>query len=345
MQSCNLEIFSLYTVAVTIRELSDLKDLRAYDLWVRQHVDGSLWQSPEWKEFQEKRGRTVRIFTMEDDRILLSALVVIDRTSMGLCTWDIPRGPLVHNSGVHARDAEQFLMHMENQAKRDGCYALYFSPCHAFESIVGWKNKKLSPRHEQPEATIVVDLRLSEEEILAQMHQKGRYNIRLAQRNGVTVDQSAHVGAFYALVKETAQRDGFTPLPEEQYRLFLRTVPDSFLLLAYAPGEEKPIAGLIGVMWNGRGIYYYGASSHGHRSLMAPSLLQWEAMRFCKTRGCTTYDLFGIAPPDGQDHHLGGVTDFKRKLGGSVVTYPPEHRLVLRPFAAAVLTMKRRMWR
>jgi lipid II:glycine glycyltransferase (peptidoglycan interpeptide bridge formation enzyme) len=101
----------------------------------------------------------------------------------------------------------------------------------------------------------------------------------------------------------------------------------------------------MGVSWNKTGIYYYGASLHEHRPLMAPYLLQWEAMHICRARQCHDYDLFGIAPPDASEHHLRGVTDFKRKFGGRTVTYPPERTLRLRPVASAMLAMKRRLWR
>lgn len=332
-----------HTIAMTIREFSSIEDIAAYDRWLRGHIDGTLWQSLEWKAFQEQRNRKTRLFVLDDGRILGSALAVIDQTSLGLCTWDIPRGPLIADKGVRQRDVQDFLAHLRGAAKHDGCYALYFSPCHAFEALLDPKNKKRSARHEQPEATIMIDLRPSEEDILAQMHQKGRYNIKVAQKNGVTVEQSAHVGAFYKLIQETAERDGFRPPSLEHYRLFLRTIPDSFLLLAYVSGQQEPIAGLIGAVWNGRGIYYYGASSQTHRNLMAPSLLQWEAMLLCKKQKCTSYDLFGIAPPDAESHYLSGVTDFKRKFGGTVIHYPPEHRLLLRPLAARLLAAKRKI--
>ena len=108
--------------------------------------------------------------------------------------------------------------------------------------------------------------------------------------------------------------------------------------------REKPIAGLIGVIWEKTGIYYYGASSYEHRALMAPYLLQWEAMKYCKAQGCTQYDLLGIAPPDaGTDHPWQGISGFKEKFGGKVVMYPPEQMMVLRPVMQKLLTLKRKL--
>ncbi len=105
--------------------------------------------------------------------------------------------------------------------------------------------------------------------------------------------------------------------------------------------------------WNKLGIYYYGASSYEHRSLMAPYLLQWKAMEHCKELGCLTYDLLGVAPPENaassqlqaasSPHPWAGITDFKEKFGGELIEYPHEQQIVLRPFALKALTLKRQL--
>ena len=158
------------------------------------------------------------------------------------------------------------------------------------------------------------------------MHQKGRYNIRVAEKNGVYVEHSGDIDALYTLAKATSERDGFRCLPKDHYEKFLNDLPGAFLLLAYtgirvnertparrnfSGGGSKrattPVAALLGIIWparqssqsgggNNQGIYYYGASSYAHRSLMAPYALQWAAIRHCRASGCHFYDLLGIAP-------------------------------------------------
>ncbi|MDB4977816.1 MAG: hypothetical protein JWM56_2 [Candidatus Peribacteria bacterium] len=326
---------------MTIRHITSAEDLTAYDTWIKSHPQGTLWQSLEWRSYQEVLGRKTRVYIAEDDRrhILASALVVIDRTSMNISTWDIPRGPVIAMG--YELSAISLVEKIRDDAKKEKCLSLFLSPAYPLKA----HSLKLTAsfRHQQPDATIHIHLTQTEDELLAHMHQKGRYNIRLAAKNGVTVEQSADVYSFYQLVKETAQRDGFTPPPMKTYEVFLRHLPGSFLMLAYAPGIQQAVAGLMGVLWNGTGIYYYGASSHEHRALMAPSLLQWETMKFCKTQQCHTYDLFGIAPPDSVQHPWAGVTDFKRKFGGETIVYPPEQQITLRPLTAAALKLKRRV--
>ena len=365
-----------------IRLLTSPDDFRTYDGWVRSHPEGSLWQSLEWKQFQEALGRAVRIYvTEEDGTIAASALVVIDRTSFGLSTWEIPRGPLwVTDYGSRITD---FLEKIVADAKKTTIVSVLFSPAQIFRNPpfrprgpsgpCGKFAIRYSHRFVMPEATRIVDLTLAEDDLLAQMKPKGRYNIRLAEKHGVTVAISRDVDAYAALAEETARRDGFRGHTQTFYNHFLQDVPGSFLLLAHLPEnakktpsegrqdslgslpEARPIAGLLGVMWGTTGIYYYGASGNQNRDVMAPYALQWEAMRHCKTHGCISYDLFGIAPgtetpsaetpqsPRG-DHPWSGVSDFKAKFGGRVVHEPPEQEIVLRPGVKMLLGLKRKLF-
>ncbi len=229
-------------------------------------------------------------------------------------------------------------------AKMSGCLCLYLSPSSSFPISHFTFPIRASARHEQPEATRVVDLTLPEDQLLAQMKPKGRYNISVARKNGVRVEESKDVDAFVHLIRQTAGRDGFTALPDATYRAFSEQLPGSFLLLASMPASGRPVAGLMGVVWNGRSVYYYGASDYAYRPAMAPYLLQWEAMQRCKAKGCASYDLLGIAPPGTDSRHpWAGISGFKEKFGGTVVTYPEEQQIVLRPLAQRLLKMKRRL--
>jgi len=289
----------------------------------------------------EALGRDVRLYVFEAGNVIkASALVVIDRTLFGFSTWEIPRGPLL--SDQWAEDSEQyenFLEQILKDAQKERCIIFYCSPLHPLPT--GHWSLITSKRYVHCEATRIIDLTESEESLLAQMHQKGRYNIRVAQKHEITVKQSDDIDAFYTLLGDTGTRDGFTIHPKLHYKAFLQHLRGSFLLLAFTK-DSKPIAGLLGVIWDKKGIYYYGASSYASRALMAPYLVQWEAMRHCKTRGCKTYDLLGIAPHSDQPHPWGGMSAFKEKFGGKIVTYPPEQQIVLRPWIAKMLRWKRK---
>lgn len=345
-----------------VRLLTTVPDLRAYEEWLAHHPDATLWQSPAWKAYQESLGRRTRLYgAVEEGKIRASALVIVDTTAAGLCVWDIPRGPLIAISDErlavsdeHRAISERLLEAIIRDARHERCLCLYLSPVLSLPA--SRYPLAASPRHEQPEATRMIDLSESEEGILAQMHQKGRYNIKVADKNGVRVEESRDTAAFARLMAETAARDGFRGPSQRQFEAFLHGVPGSFLLLAYGPSAgsssvdpgnaSQPIGGLIGAQWKNCGIYYYGASDYEQRALMAPYALQWAAMRLCRERGCVRYDLLGVAPPDAPaDHPWQGISGFKEKFGGAVITYPAEQRIVLKPVLATLLAMKRKIFR
>lgn len=336
---------------MTVTVLQTPEQLEQYDQWVREHPQGNLWQSLAWKQYQESLGRKTRIYaSLEGSQIIASALVVIDRTVGGFSTWDVPRGPLLkEKEESHKWETYQTLMEqIREDARKDQCISLFLSPHYPLPT----NNYSRSPRHEQPEATRILDLTVSKEELLAQMHPKGRYNIKVAEKHGIHIKESKDIDAYHALAQSTARRDGFRIPSKRQLEAFLN-LKGSFLLLAYTSApthyslpttHSPPIAGLLGVIWRNTGIYYYGASDHASRALMAPYLLQWEAMKYCKAQGCIQYDLLGIAPTTNSTHPWSGISAFKEKFGGQVVQYAPEQMITLRPLTAFALKIKRSMF-
>ena len=288
-----------------VRQLTSNGDLKRYDGWLRSHPQGTLWQSLERQQYVESLGQQTRLYVAENDgQIIASALVVIDKTAFGFSTWEIPHGP-IWAEGVERGALDYLLEIIISDARKNKCFAFYISPINTL--LPTPYALRPSHRHVYPEATRLIDLRPPEAEILKQMKQKGRYNIRVAEKHGVQVKESTDIDSFYRLVSQTSGRDGFTALPKKNYQSFLNHLPGSFLLLAYSSessassesseSSQNPIAGLLGVIWNGVGIYYYGASDYAYRPFMAPYALQWAAMQRCKTEGCHTYDLLGVAPP------------------------------------------------
>lgn len=264
--------------------------------------------------------------------------MTIDTTTGGYSVWEIPRGPLWANPAA----LDELLKRIVVDAKHERCIEILFSP--ATPLLSTHYPLRTSPRHVHAQATRILDLHHSEEQILAQMHQKGRYNIGVARKHGIEVVEGSvnDIDTFYALLRSTGGRDGFKISQKSHYTRFLSDLRGSFMLLAKHQGT--PIAGLIGVQWGAMGIYYYGASSYEHRHLMAPYLVQWEAIRRCKAKGCTHYDLLGISPePAPANDPWLGISDFKRKFGGRVVTYPQEQALVLKPIVRAALRLKRKL--
>ncbi len=188
------------------------------------------------------------------------------------------------------------------------------------------RNLHKAPRDLLPPDTVLVELGGSEEEILARMHPKTRYNVRLAERRGVVVSTATLVElpAWYALYLETASRNHLEPLPLAHFTAMLTeqavgsaSPVQARLLMARYRGEL--LAGALIALAPSRATYLYGASSRTRRDVMAPHALQWAAIRLARAHGCASYDLFGVAPRTDANHALAGVHRFKMGFGGRVV--------------------------
>lgn len=177
--------------------------------------------------------------------------------------------------------------------------------------------------------TVMVDLSASEEDILMRMKQKTRYNVRLAEKKGVTlrVGNQEDLGMLYKMYAETSVRDGFVIRDEEYYMTVWKTYmskvegqrPEPFAVPLIAEVDGDPVAAIFLFMFAGRGYYVYGMSRDRHREKMPAYLLQWEAMKYAKAHGCLTYDLWGAPDVFDERDSLWGVYRFKEGLGGEVV--------------------------
>ncbi len=180
----------------------------------------------------------------------------------------------------------------------------------------------------QPPRTIVISLEGSEDDVLARMKQKCRYNVRLAEKKGITVRAWDDLDGFHRLMQVTGGRDGFgvhsLAYYKKAYDLFY---PAGMAELLVAEFEGKPLAALMIFAIGKRSWYLYGASNDEERNRMPTYLLQWEAIRWAKARGCTEYDLWGVPDADEatleaefETRHDGlwGVYRFKRGFGGEV---------------------------
>jgi lipid II:glycine glycyltransferase (peptidoglycan interpeptide bridge formation enzyme) len=192
----------------------------------------------------------------------------------------------------------------------------------------------------QPPDTVILSLKETEEDILSRMKSKTRYNIRLAFRKGIVVKMSGVEGLdeWYQLYKETALRDKITIHSKEYYRMIFDislenpvTNKNPEIILFKAEYNEQILAGIIVVVYGTRATYLYGASSNDHRNLMPAYALQWEAIKYAKSKGCSEYDLFGIPPENNPDHPMSGLYRFKTGFGGDILHRPGCWDLPLKP--------------
>ena len=168
----------------------------------------------------------------------------------------------------------------------------------------------------QPEFRQIIDISKPEEQILAQMKPKGRYNIRVAQKNnievvianGVTqsVQKDCHacglamtdsIDIFYDLFQKTAARDGFEIRPKQYFAKLIEILSkDGLAELLVARYNGIAVAAAIITFYGDTASYLYGASSDQYRNTMAPYLMHREAIKLAKAKGCRLYDLLAVEP-------------------------------------------------
>jgi lipid II:glycine glycyltransferase (peptidoglycan interpeptide bridge formation enzyme) len=185
-----------------------------------------------------------------------------------------------------------------------------------------------SPHAIQPPRTIVVNIQGSEDDILNRMKQKCRYNIRLAEKKGITIRAWDDLEGFHKLMTITGGRDGFGVHSFDYYRQAYDLFhPAGMVEMFAAEFEGKPLAALMVFVRGKRAWYLYGASTDEERNRMPTYLLQWEAMRWARAHGAEEYDLWGVPDKDeviletqfeSRLDGLWGVYRFKRGFGGEL---------------------------
>ncbi len=324
-----------------------------WDEFVGSAPEGHLLQSFRWGELKARHGWAVERLMAVADGAVAGAQVFWRRTPLGPLAY-VPRGPAVRPAG-HREAARVLLEALHRSARARRATFLKIEPNSPDQSL--WPPLGLRPsRHTfQPLATLVVDLADDLETLSMRQLGKTRYNTRLAVRKCVRVRQGsvADVEAFFRLLEETGQRDGFAIRSQAYFRDMLEVLGDQAELLL-AEHEGDLLAGIILGKFGQEAIYLYGASAGRKRNLMPAYLLQWEAIRRAREQGFARYDLWGVPPEVATDVTAGekslrlpaaraqrrgdlwGVYRFKRGFGGRPQLYCGAYDYIYRPLAYAL---------
>ncbi len=310
-------------------------------LWTRSN-SAHLLQSRAWADFKAHYGwhPERRAWYGPDGRPRAAVQLLRRnwpaRSRRGLNTVYCPRGPNLDWSDPIL--VQRVLADLASSAAGPGCIRLKVEPdsiddpgvARTFENS-GWRR---STGPIQFGSTMLLDLSPEEDELLARMKPKTRYNIRLAERRGVRVRQgtAADFDLLYRLYAETSVRDGFVIRQRDYYTRawddFLKTgMAQPFL----AEVDETPVAGLILYRYAGRAWFLYGMSGSAHREHMPNHALQWAAIRWARQSGCHTYDLWGAPQADDPSDPLWGVHRFKEGFGAQHVRLVGSWDFTLRP--------------
>ncbi|MGH2448614.1 MAG: lipid II:glycine glycyltransferase FemX [Chloroflexota bacterium] len=322
-----------------------LDESAQWDQFVERAEDGHSLQSWGWGVLKAQYGwKALRVVVPSSGDIAAAAQVLVRELPLGLGKIGyVPRGPVVDFEDTEV--LERLVAELKSLIDEEKLISLKIEPevlesggadrIRAHLARLGF----IESAPVQRLSSIWVDLTAPEEDILARMKQKTRYNIRLAEKKGVRVitGSEADISRWYELYKTTARRDGFTIHQREYYRRVLATMgKHNHARLLIADHEGEMIAAIM-VFQFGRGAQYmYGASAGHKRNLMAPYLLQYEAIRWAKLNGAQYYDLWGIPDRLVESDPLWGVYRHKRGYGGQEVRYIGAFDLVRSPVQHAL---------
>jgi len=300
--------------------------LTDWNNYLKDHPNAHILQIGEWGELKAAFGwDPIRI--VPDDGP--GAQILFRRLPLGLTLAYLPK-PVF--SEQQSAISEQFWSEVDAVCKNHRVIFLKIEH-DMWEDSIPAKLRSThyavsSPHNIQPPRTIIVDIKGTEDDILARMKQKTRYNIRLAARKEVTVRPWDDLPAFHQMMLVTGGRDGFGVHSLEYYqRAYELFHPKDKTELLVAEYDGIPLAALMVFAHGRRAWYMYGASTDEERNRMPTYLLQWEAMRWARSKDAQEYDLWGVPDEDEEtleahfterNDGLWGVYRFKRGFGGEV---------------------------
>jgi lipid II:glycine glycyltransferase (peptidoglycan interpeptide bridge formation enzyme) len=304
-----------------------------WNSWVESSPDGGhLFQSYEWGEMKRTLNwRPVRLVLERDGEVAgVGQFLAYGTPAVPGVLMYCPKGPWLPWEDEEAVRA--FFRGVLAVAERRGAHTVKIEPDLPESQVrvkellwdIGFHRFRWNVNHK---ATLVVDLSLPEEDLLASMKKGTRYGVRRAAREGVKVVEDNSPGAldtFWRMHGEMVERKNFWSRPRSYYSTVWQAMEDAGRAhLFFAEHEGERLAAALVYTFGRKCIYMLGVATREKRELQPAYLLQWEVMRWAKERAITHYDMWGIPNPDelNESHPLYGVYKFKAGFGGRMVEF------------------------
>ena len=305
-------------------EIAVVQDKIKWNDYIQRHAknDGGFLQSWEWGEFQKVYGRKVlRLAVRQNDEIAFGWQIIEMPLPLGLKYWYVPR-PVWNQESVISNQ-EFFFKQIYNFAKKEkAIFVRVDATTHLIPPLVrgdegglknyGFRKTNLSI---QPKEEFIIDITKPQEQLLAEMKPKTRYNIRVAEKHGIIVSSEPQAQSpeffdeFWNLIKKTSQRQGIHPHPKEYYQKMLEGLGKNGLAKLYtAQYQGKIIAANLITYFGKTATYLHGGTDDEFKNVMAPNLLQWQAICDAKKIGFECYNFGGVS---NTKKSWEGITRFK----------------------------------
>lgn len=296
--------------------------------------DGHLLQTARWGALKRDFGWEMDLVSVAQTGQIAAGALALTRNIVsfaGSVTY-VPRGPVVNWSDTAA--VEALLAALDATARRRRAIMLKIEPDELdtpeMRLTLERYGFRRSPQSIQPPRTILIDITGSEDDVLMRMSQTTRRKVRTGAKKDIQVRRgsASDLDSFNTLMQATGARNEFGVHSPGYYRRAIELFAPDHGALLLASYKGRDLAGLMVFALGKTAWYFYGASSEKERERMPTYALQWEAIRWARELGCTTYDLWGIPDEDEaaleaqfqqRSDGLWGVYGFKRGFGGRVV--------------------------
>ncbi len=297
---------------------------------IEKFPEANFLQSPAYGKMSELLGRKV---ITDDFGGKGLALMTIRDAKRGRYL-EIPCGPLI--DWKNQKTVKEVMAKIAEIAKKEDCVFVRLRP----QLLATPENLKIledlglkkSPMHLAAEHTVMIDLSVSEDDLLKNMRRQTRYEVRRAEKLGIKVRKERSEKIFKEFHEEqakTAKRQNFIPPDFKTLLAEREAFQDNIEIYIAETAENEKIAyGLI-IKDGHEGDYYEAASTELNRKLPGAYALLWQAMKDLKKEGYERFNLWGIAPAGQPNHRYAGVTVFKTGFGGEVVEYVPAHDMII----------------
>lgn len=306
-------------------------------LLVSKKLQLPIEQSFVWQEFDKKvpgRQPIGVFFVKNNDEII--AVAGLTRISQQGYDWVWAKhGPFFVSPDTPQEVIEQTLKQLMDFIKKTQKGAVFL------RVTTPKVNVNLQPpiHHIMYDRTIVIDISKSDETILSNMNRGGRYDLKQSLKKGLEFIEISGKNAaknfdeYYAILEETAKRDGFRVNPKINYIRMLESLGDNVSLYA-AHSDSRLVSWAIVTQYAGKGVYYYAAGNTLGRKLGAAYGLQLFIMQSLRAKGCTEYDMMGVSSPDYPSY--ASVTGFKKKFSSNIIDINKTFDIPLSPKYAVI---------
>lgn len=331
------------------------QDRVVYSEFLLKHTACSFLQAWEWGQWRSLLGEESLRFGIYDDHklVLTAQCLKVTVPLFGYQYFYIPHGPVIDEGLDDAQRANVlsfFLQHLRKHFSQ--CIFIRFELPAGTSSDLAAATGAIKSVNIQSAKTLWVDLQIEPELLLAQMHNKTRYNIKVAQKHGVSVtshraDENTEVTDVIKLIVDTQIRQHYRGHGFDYYKKLLHCfsqTTESFRVSTYeARYQEKLLATGIMVDFGQTRMYLFGGSSDEQRNVMAPYLMHWQAMQDAKKLGLRFYDFGGSETAGGEEEK--GFSRFKSGFGGELISYPGAYDSVVNSFSYKIYSLARRLGR